>query len=154
MADWSDPTVLSLYTDFVSEAKERDVDSLTLAVVTPTNPPTGAIQFDRAAGKLKEYDGAIWVDKLIGLSGGGTGAATAAGARTALGLGTMATQGAGAVAITGGTLAGITAFALTGNMTFTADNVSNIGTNLSRPAIAYIRSALVIPVGTDKFTLV
>lgn len=38
---------------------------------------------------------------------GGTGASTAAGARTALGLGTMATQAAGAVAITGGTIVGI-----------------------------------------------
>lgn len=38
---------------------------------------------------------------------GGTGASTAVGARTNLGLGTMATQNANAVAITGGTLSGV-----------------------------------------------
>ena len=39
---------------------------------------------------------------------GGTGASTAVGARTNLGLGTLATQNANAVAITGGTLSGVT----------------------------------------------
>lgn len=39
---------------------------------------------------------------------GGTGASTAVGARTNLGLGTIATQNANAVAITGGTITGVT----------------------------------------------
>ena len=39
---------------------------------------------------------------------GGTGASSAAGARTNLGLGTMATQNASGVAVTGGTIAGVT----------------------------------------------
>lgn len=39
---------------------------------------------------------------------GGTGASTAVGARTNLGLGTLATQNANAVAITGGTISGVT----------------------------------------------
>ena len=38
---------------------------------------------------------------------GGTGASTAVGARTNLGLGTMATQNANAVALTGGTITGV-----------------------------------------------
>jgi hypothetical protein len=44
----------------------------------------------------------------ITVADGGTGASTAAGARTNLELGTMATQAASAVAITGGTVTGIT----------------------------------------------
>lgn len=44
----------------------------------------------------------------LALAKGGTGATTAAGARTALGLGTMATQAANNVSITGGSIDGIT----------------------------------------------
>jgi hypothetical protein len=44
----------------------------------------------------------------IPVANGGTGAATAGGARTNLGLGTMAIQNANAVAITGGNVAGET----------------------------------------------
>lgn len=41
---------------------------------------------------------------LLPIASGGTGASTAAGARTALGLGTIATQAASSVAITGGAI--------------------------------------------------
>lgn len=44
----------------------------------------------------------------LGVASGGTGGATAAAARTALGLDTMSTQASTAVAITGGTVAGLT----------------------------------------------
>lgn len=63
----------------------------------------------------------------VPISGGGTGATTAADARTNLGLGTMATQAASAVAITGGTISGITDLAVadggTGASTHTANAV-------------------------------
>lgn len=52
------------------------------------------------------------VTGTLPLNQGGTGATTASGARTALGLGTMAVQAASAVAITGGTIAGITDLAV------------------------------------------
>jgi hypothetical protein len=45
---------------------------------------------------------------IVPIAQGGTGATTAAGARTNLGLGTIAVQDANAVAITGGTLDGVT----------------------------------------------
>jgi hypothetical protein len=48
----------------------------------------------------------------LAVADGGTGASTAADARTNLELGTMATQAASAVAITGGTIAGITDLAV------------------------------------------
>jgi len=48
----------------------------------------------------------------LAIADGGTGASTAAGARTSLGLGTMATQAASAVAITGGSITGITDLAI------------------------------------------
>jgi hypothetical protein len=52
--------------------------------------------------------GTITMAGTLAVANGGTGATTAAAARTALGLGTIATQAASAVAITGGTIAGAT----------------------------------------------
>lgn len=66
------------------------------------------IRYVRATNKFQEYLAGVWTDLNISLAGGGTGAATAANARTNLGLGTMATQDASSVAITGGTISGIT----------------------------------------------
>lgn len=65
---------------------------------------------------------------VVALSGGGTGSATAAGARTNLGLGSIATQAASAVAITGGTIAGaaITTSSYSGSATITSGSVTGI----------------------------
>lgn len=72
----------------------------------------------------------------LAVADGGTGASTAANARTNLGLGTMATQAASAVAITGGTVTGITDIA-----------VADGGTGASTAANA--RTNLGLAIGTD-----
>lgn len=107
MADWSaNVTATQAYIALLTLLAARDVDAVTLGKTAYTNPPDGAIEYNRAGSKFRQWDngGAAYVDILLDLAGGGTGAATAAGARTNLGLGSMATQNNNAVAITGGTV--------------------------------------------------
>ena len=61
----------------------------------------------------------------IGITDGGTGANTAAGARTNLGLGSMSTQSSSAVSITGGSITGISAFG-SNNVTITGGSITGI----------------------------
>jgi len=150
MADWNNPTVTSLYTDVLTILKARDVDAITLAE-SPTNPPTGAIRWNRTLDKFQEWSGVAWVDQVLSIAGGGTGAATDSGARTALGLGTMAVQNASAVAITGGTLSGITALTLSTNLALDADGTRSIASNANKANNVYIKNGLLIPVGADKW---
>ena len=56
--------------------------------------------------------GAVVVAGTLALANGGTGAGTAAGARTNLGLGTISTQASDSVSITGGSITGITDLAV------------------------------------------
>jgi hypothetical protein len=121
MADWNTPTLPTAYATFLTNVKDRDVDAITMQVAAASNPPTGAFRYVRASDKFQEWSGAAYVDKIISLAGGGTGAATAAGARTSLGLGDMATQSSAAVAITGGNLAGVG----TGLTALNASNLSS-----------------------------
>lgn len=80
----------------------------TIAVVTLQvgDVWTLAGTFDNT-GSLKQTLGTVNLASVTGtlaITNGGTGAGTAAGARTNLGLGTMATQDASSVVITGGSI--------------------------------------------------
>lgn len=153
MADWTDPTVLSDYDLFVAEAKDRDVDAATQFLNVPTNPPNGAVRFNRSTNAFEQYSssGAVWNPIVIGIVGGGTGGGTIAIARNNLGLGTMSIQNANLVAITGGTVIGLTQLDLSGSLTFSADASFDIATFAKQARKGYFKDALVLPVGIDKF---
>ena len=65
------------------------------------------------------------LDSAMAITDGGTGANTAAGARTNLGLGSMSTQSSSAVSITGGSITGISAFG-SNNVTITGGSITGI----------------------------
>lgn len=153
MADWAEPTITTQYDVFVAEAKDRDVDSATMFLNAPTNPPNGAIRWNRSTNVFESYSTgtSTWTPIISGIAGGGTGGTTAATARTALGLGTMATQNANAVAVTGGAVAGLTQLDMSAGITFVADASYDIATFAKQARKGYFKDALVIPVGSDKY---
>jgi len=77
---------------------------------TETVGPVGTIQYVGQAPIV--VAGSTISLTTVPVNLGGTGATTASGARTNLGLGTIATQNASSVAITGGTITGITDLAV------------------------------------------
>lgn len=85
------------------------------------------IRYVRASNKFQEYLSGVWTDKVISLAGGGTGAATAADARTNFGLGTMAVQNANAVNVTGGTISGLSSFQVAGSITMGGQLIAGSG---------------------------
>ena len=105
-------------------------------VDVPTNK--AMLVFSTGAGVVDvvTHLGSVTLGTPLALDQGGTGATTAAGVRTNIGLGTIATQAASAVAITGGTITGITDL-----------TVADGGTGASTAANA--RTNLGLAIGTD-----
>lgn len=87
--------------------------------------------------------GVITIGGTLAVPNGGTGAATASGARTNLGLGSMATQYSNNVSITGGTVSNVTISGSTLN--------ASLNTLTNIPNSALTNSAITI--GTDSVSL-
>lgn len=155
MANWQNPTITTQYDVFVNEVRDRDVDSATMFLNVPSNPPIGSIRMGRLGSRvyrLQEWDSpGQFYDCLLHLSGGGTGAVDAAGARTNLGIGSMGVQNSNAVAISGGTIANLTGLSLSTSIVFTAGAAYDLGSNAAKVRRGYFSDAVVLPVGVDKF---
>lgn len=70
-------TIRDLFHATIRLLDSRDTD--------PVNKPERAKRWDNALARLQSWEGGQWLTKLLGVSGGGTGASTAEGARTNLG---------------------------------------------------------------------
>lgn len=81
--------------------------STTVGTVTSVQASGGTTGMTFSGGPITA-SGTLTLAGTLAVANGGTGATTAAAARTNFGLGTMATQNANAVAITGGTIDGVT----------------------------------------------
>lgn len=82
MANWNNPTVNSLYTDFVDEVKNRDLDVAKMmdsATVTVTNPTSGMKRWNDSNSNWEEWNGSTWValTATYGISISGTAGAVA-----------------------------------------------------------------------------
>ena len=61
MANWNDPTLSSLYADFLSELKARDQDLAQMFDVgSPTNIPTSAIRWNSTNSRFEIWGGSSW----------------------------------------------------------------------------------------------
>ncbi len=61
MANWSNPTVTSTYTNFVTEVKDRDVDTAVwFEGSSSTNIPTNSKRYDAASHSFQKWNGTAW----------------------------------------------------------------------------------------------
>jgi len=75
--------------------------------------------------------GTLTLTNALAVAQGGTGATSASGARTSLGLGTIATQDSTAISVSGGTVGGTTIINTSGNLTATGTATSSGTLNIT-----------------------
>ena len=62
MANWANPVLTSTYANFVTEVKDRDVDTaLWFEGSTSTNIPTNAKRYDATSHTFQKWNGTAWV---------------------------------------------------------------------------------------------
>lgn len=67
MANWNDPTISTLYVQFLADLKARDSDLAKMFDVgTPTNVETDSIRWNSSAGRFEKWNGATW-DELASI---------------------------------------------------------------------------------------
>jgi len=87
MANWSLPSITDLYTNFLAYLKARDDDATRLndsRVTAATNVPDYAKRWNDTTKTFQNWLSSAWTSVILSVAGGGTGASTAAGARTNL----------------------------------------------------------------------
>ncbi len=99
MANWANPTLTSTYTNFVTEVKDRDVDTaIWFEGSSSTGIPTNAKRYDTATHSFQKWNGTSWVamDSTFTLP-----ALTVSGAAAFNGAVTLGDAAADVVTVTG-----------------------------------------------------
>ena len=89
MADFNKPEKTQLYESVLSSIRAlfaSVVGLLDSRDTDPDNKPVRAKRWDDANARFQSWESSAWLTKLLGVAGGGTGASTASGARTSLGV--------------------------------------------------------------------
>jgi len=89
MADWSLPDVDEGYADVIDEINARDDDAVRMndtRVADATSLPDHAKRWNNTLAVFQNWFSSAWSALVLAIAGGGTGATSAAGARTNLGV--------------------------------------------------------------------
>lgn len=130
MANWSNPTLTSTYTDFLGELKNRDDDlAKQFDGTTSSNLATGTIRWNSTTNRWQKWSGSAWAEL------------TGTYALTALTTTGNATIG-GTLAVTGAT----TLAAATATTPATGDNSTAVATT------AYVRAQAYAPLASPALT--
>jgi hypothetical protein len=136
MANWALPQLSDLKVDVLDMLKQREVDAYTLAEA-PMNPPVGAVRWNRSLNKFQSWNGTAWVDLIISMAGGGTGASDINGFLDNFNLGSMALQDSDNVSISGGSIYNLAGLSTLGNLGVSGNtNISGVLTVAGNSALA------------------
>ena len=130
MANWSNPTTNSLYTDVLAELKARDTDvALMFNGTSSTNVPSGAIAWSSANNRWQQYNGTSYQEltSLYALTG-------------------LSTVGNAAIGGTLGVTGQTTLATATATTPSTTDNNTNIATT------AFVKAQAYSPIASPTFT--
>lgn len=155
-ANWSNPTLTSTYTNFVSEVKNRDEDlALQFDGTTSTNIPTNTIRWDSSANRWKKWNGTTWVEltttyALTGLST--TGNASVGGTLSVTGAVTLTAGGTSTTAAADTNTTAIATTAFVAGQASAANPLVN-GTVAVGTSLRYSRQDHVHPIDTSRAPL-
>jgi hypothetical protein len=134
MTDWNTANVSTTYASLVGKLTDRDIDCATMFDGSAsTNLPVNSIRWNSTNYRFEQWSGSAWVPLVLSVTGGGTGASSASGARTSLG----STVVGDAVFVAASTLAARTAIGITatGDTLVTAANAGAARTALGSTAV-------------------